>query len=149
MQPLIRSKVTHDPASMEGQSYVSKVLCFKIETSGSGAEDFYTVHDGDYVEEVIAIITTAMDTGTVDIGDEDTAAKFIANNELTETSRGSVASSKQTTLPDGHFYTAVKTLKATIGGIPTEGEVMILLKLWETIPMVAHQEIEVTDFRSA
>lgn len=135
MQPLIRVKATHDPSSLEGQSYVENTLFFKVEVSGSGAVTFWTAAPGVFVTEVLGHIQTALDAGTVDIGDEDTAAKFIANNEWTETTVNQIANSRQTTAPDGVYYSAVKQLKVTVGGAATAGVVNIVLKYLQLTEM--------------
>jgi hypothetical protein len=122
---------------MEGQAYIESVLSFKVEVSGSGSTVFWNAAPGTLVTEVIGHIQTALDAGTVDIGDEDTAALFIANTEWTETTVNQIASSKQTTLPDGKFYSAVKQLKVTVGGAATEGVVHIVLKFLQLTEMAS------------
>lgn len=137
MQPMIRVKATHDPASMEGQAYVPRVLLFEVAISGSGAETFWTASPGTFVKEVVAHISTALDAGTVDIGDEDTAALFIANTEWTETTVNQIVSSKETTAPAGVFYSAAKDLKVTVAGAATEGVVRIMLEVFNLTEMAA------------
>lgn len=131
-QPLIRTKLTHDPASMEGQSYAPIVVVLTAEvTSGSGYNDLYTVPAGYWLEEATGIIVTALDAGTVDFGQDGAASSLIANNEWTETNQGAIASSKQTTAPDGLYFSAVDKLRVSFGGACTQGKVMFILKLWD------------------
>lgn len=138
-QALVRTKLTHNPASFEGQAYLPHTLFFEVSTSGSGAVTFWTAAPGTYVKEVFARISEAFDTSTtVDIGDEDTAALFIANSEWTESTLNQIASSRQTTAPDGVYYSALKELKVTVGGAdPTTGKVQILLTYFNLVEMEA------------
>lgn len=135
-QAMIRTKATHDPASFEGQAFVEHVLHFQVTVSGgSGAVAFWSAAPGVLVSEVIGRISTALDAGTVDIGDEDTADAFIANNEWTETTVNQIASSKQTTAPDGKYYAAQKNLVCTVGGAATSGVVEILVRYFQLVEM--------------
>lgn len=138
-QAMLRIKATHNPDSMEGQAYLPNTLFFTVDTTGSGDVAFWTAAPGTYVQEVFARISEAFDSGTtVDIGDEDTAAKFIANNEWTESTLNQVANSRQTTAPDGVFYPTAKQLKVTVGGAsPTTGQVQILVSYFNLNEMAA------------
>lgn len=137
MQPMVRTKATHDPSSMEGQAYLPKVLFYEVSTTGSGAVTVFTAAPGTYIHEVVGRISEAFDTNTtVDVGDEDTAAKFIANNEWTESTLNQLASSKQTTAPDGAYYTAHKQIKVTVGGVGvTTGKVELMFFVYNLVEM--------------
>lgn len=145
-QPLIRTALTHDPSSMSGQAYLPQILFFKVSVTGSGPVDVYTFAPGTYVQEVTGRISTALDAGTVDVGDEDSASKFIANSEWTETNLNALASSRQTTAPDGAYYTAHKWLRVTVGGAATEGEIELMVTMFNLVSMEAqgfHNEVTV------
>ena len=137
MQPMVRTKATHDPSSMEGQAYLPKVLFYEVSTTGSGAVTLFTAAPGTYIHEVVGRISEAFDTSTtVDVGDEDTAAKFIANTEWTESTLNQLASSKQTTAPDGAYYTAHKEIKVTVAGAtPTTGKVELMFFVYNLVEM--------------
>lgn len=140
-QPTLRTKLTHDPASMEGQSYAPIVVALKASaSSGSGYNDIYTVPAGVWLEEAVIIITEAFDgSATVDFGlDSDTDA-LMANTEITEATLGDVVSTKAgSTAPDGMYFTALDVLRVEFGGSPTVGEVTILLKMWDLNSIAAH-----------
>jgi len=132
-QPVLRTKLTHDPASMEGQSYAPQVVVLTASvTSGSGFVDIYTIPEGYWLEEAIGIIVTALDgAGTVDFGQDGAASSLIANNEWIETNKGAIACSRKTTAQVGLYFAAVDILRVTFGGAPTVGTVMFILKLWD------------------
>lgn len=130
-QPMLRTKLTHDPASMEGQCYAPVTIALEVScTSGSGYADIYTVPADTWLEEAVIIVKEAFDDGTVILGTDGTADALIAAGQVTATSLGNVASSRQTTLPDGLVFTALDVLRITFGGACTEGSVLVLLKLW-------------------
>lgn len=129
-QPLVRTKLTHDPASMEGQAYLlpAVALIYDVATSGSGAHNIYSVPAGTWLVEAQAILLTALDVGTLDIGlDGDTDA-LIDNTEWNEQSQYAVASSKQTTAPDGIFFSAQDNIAVEVAGAGS-GKVLVLLWL--------------------
>lgn len=139
-QPMLRTKLTHDPASMEGQAYVPFTIALTLDgTSGSGVKTLYTVPAGFYLKEATCLILTGFNnSATIDIGlDGDTDA-IIDNTEITEATPGNAASSKQTTLPDGLLFTALDVLVAEIaGGVPTTGKALILLEFLDTNSIIA------------
>jgi hypothetical protein len=147
MQPVIRTKATHDPSSMEGQAYLPTCLLFEFTTSGSGHSDFYTVPANTWLEDAMVVIDEALDgSGTVNLGTDGSASALVASSELTEASAGSCAHSRQTTAPDGIYFTAVDLLRLTVGGVPTEGKVRVILKLWYLDQMADqgfHDEVEI------
>lgn len=130
-QPLVRTKLTHDPASMEGQAYLlpAVAILFDVETSGSGVKNIYSVPAGTWLVEAQAILLTALSgSGTLDIGlDGDTDA-LIDNTEWNEQSQYAVASSKQTTAPDGIFFSAQDNIAVEATNC-SSGKVLILLWL--------------------
>jgi hypothetical protein len=132
MQPMIRTKLTHDPASMEGQSYAPIVvaLLYDVSTSGSGVHDLYTVPAGFWLEKAQGIVLEGLDDGTVDFGlDGDTDA-LIDNTEWTATNTGAIASSQQTTAPDGLYFAALDVLSVETT-LAASGKVMFLLWLYD------------------
>lgn len=129
-QPLVRTKLTHDPASMEGQAYLLPAVAITVDvaTSGSGVTNIYTVPAGTWLVEAQAILLEALDVGTLDIGlDGDTDA-LIDNTEWNEQTQYAVASSKQTTAPDGIYFSAQDNLAVEFAGAGS-GKVLILLWL--------------------
>ncbi len=129
-QPLVRTKLTHDPASMEGQAYLlpAVALLFDVGTSGSGAHNIYSVPAGTWLVEAQAVTLEALDVGTIDLGLDGSASALIANNEWTETNQYAIATSKQTTAPDGIFFSAQDNIMITVNGAGS-GKVLILLWL--------------------
>lgn len=139
-QPTIRTKVTHDPASMEGQGYLPQVVAITVDvaSSGSGYQDVYTVPAGYWLEKAQGIILTGLSAGTIDFGLDGSTSALIANNEWTETNTGAIAASSQTTAPDGLYFSAVDILRVTFGGYPATGKVLFLLWLWDLESIVSH-----------
>lgn len=132
-QPTLRTKLTHDPASFEGKSYVPITLAFTVDgTSGSGVKTIFSIPEGAYVKEVFAVVTEAFDGGTALVGVDGNTDEFIASGALTITSKGSAASSEQTTLPAGMFYAAQDNMVVALGGAITEGKLLVLVTLWDT-----------------
>lgn len=131
-QPLLRTKLTHDPASMEGQAYAPALIAitFDVATSGSGVHNIYSVPAGTWLIEAQAIILTAFAGGaaTLDIGTDGATSALIANSEWTETSQYQIATSKQTTAPDGLFFSAQDNLAVNCANANV-GKVLILLWL--------------------
>jgi hypothetical protein len=144
-QPMIRTKLTHDPASMEGQAYIlpAIALTFDVATSGSGVHNIYTVPAGTWLIEAQAILLTELSgSGTLDIGlDGDTDA-LIDNTEWTEQNQYAIASSKQTTAPDGIYFSAQDNIAVEAANCST-GKVLILLWLLnvDSIAAAPHSSI--------
>jgi hypothetical protein len=138
-QPLIRTKLTHDPASMEGQAYVlpAVALLFDVATSGSGVHNIYSVPAGTWLVEAQAILLTALDgSGTLDIGLDGSTAALIANSEWTEQTINSIASSRQTTAPDGLYFSAQDNIAVDFKNCSV-GKVLVLLWLLNVTDIVA------------
>lgn len=133
MQPLIRLRPSNDPTNMDAQAYMPLTKLIEVTISGSDAVTPWLIPAGTYVEKVLGRIVTAVSgsDGTIDVGDEDTAAKFIANNEWTEGTANQIAVSTQTTLPDGAYYPAAKLLKLTFSSAVVSGKVQLLITYWE------------------
>lgn len=132
-QPMVRTKLTHDPASMEGQGYLPQVVAISVDvaTSGSGVQDIYTIPAGFWLEKAQGIMIVGLDQGTIDFGQDGAASSLIPNNEWTETSTGAIAASTQTTAPDGLYFSAADIIRVTFGGYPHTGKVLFLLWLWD------------------
>jgi len=145
MQPMIRTKLTHDPASMEGQGYLPQIIALMVDvaTSGSGAQDVFTVPAGFWLEKAQGIVLEGLSAGTIDFGLDGSASALIANNEWTETDTGAIAGSSQTTAPDGLYFSAVDILRVTFGGYPATGKVLFLIWLWDLNAIVS-QGVHVT-----
>lgn len=138
-QPTVRTKLTHDPSSMEGQAYVPITIALEVScTSGSGYADIYTVPQDVWLDEAVMIVTTAFDDGTVILGTDGDTDALIAAGQLTATTLGNVASSRQTTLPDGLVFTALDVIRISLGGACTEGTVLVLLKMWSLSGIESH-----------
>jgi len=137
MQPMVRTKVTHDPSSMEGQAYLPRVLLYEVETTGSGAATLFTAAPGTYIHEVVGVVMEAFDTNTtIDVGDEDSASCFIANNEWTESTQYQIATSKQTTATDGKYYSAHKNITVAVAGAtPTTGKLVLMFFVYNLVEM--------------
>lgn len=139
MQPLVRTKLTHDPSSMEGQAYVPMGLFYEVETTGSGTATLFTAPAGMYIEKVIGHIADAFDASTsVDVGYTGSASAFIANNEWTESTVDQIAASSQTTAPDGVYFATAKDIIVTVAGDPDAvGIVRLLFVCWNLTGMAA------------
>lgn len=125
-QPLVRTALTHDPASMAGQAYLPEILFFEVNINSSGSGIFWSAPPDTWIVEVEAQIETALDgSGTVDIGVDGNTDLFIANSEWTETSLDQYIASSKTTAPGGVFLPAGDNLAVEVGGSPTVGKVRI------------------------
>jgi hypothetical protein len=124
---------------MSGRAYAPTALYYEVDSSGSGTVTLFYTHEGMYIEGVIGHIEEAFDSGTtIDVGDEDTAALFIANNEWTESTVDQIANSRQTTAPDGVFYTAAKAIQVKVAGAPTaNGLLQLVFLVWDFASMHA------------
>lgn len=138
-QPMIRTKLTHDPASMEGQGYLPMIVTIEVDvsTAGSGFQDVFTVPAGFWLEKAQGIVLQGLSAGTIDFGLDGTPAALIPNAEWTETSTGAIASSSQTTAPDGLYFSALDVLRVTFGGYPATGKVLFILWLWDLNSILA------------
>lgn len=147
MQAKVRTKVTHDPSSMEGQSYVPHSLFLKVETSGSGVLNLWYAPDGCYVQEVVGYIKAGLDAGIVDVGWVGDDDGLIDNTEWTEGTDGQFISSRVTTATSGKFFEDGTQLILTVtesSGVPTEGEIWLLIKYMNFDEMAAeafHNEL--------
>lgn len=142
MNPLFRSKVTHNPDDMEGQFYVPVTRAIEVTISGSGTYEPFLIPANTIVDEVLLVPLTPLDAGTVDIGDEDTADCLIDNTDFDETD-GTMISSRKTTAPSGLYYSSAKKLVVTVGGAASEGVLALLIKMWDLNGLRFHQEGEV------
>lgn len=154
MQPLVRHKAIRSPAFDqseldEGKSYLPRVQVYEFTvSSGSGTSDFLYVPAGTWVEKAVVLISEALDAGTVDLGTDGTADALVANTELTETSAGSIATSTETTAPNGLYFTAEDMLRLTVGGAATEGVIVVMLVLWNFTEIASqgyHDEITIPE----
>lgn len=140
MQPQIRIAVNNDNDSMAYKAYLPMTKLIEVTISGSDPIQPWLIPAGTFIEKVVALITDSLDAGTLDIGDEDTDAAFIANNEWTETSDNAIAVSTQTTAPDGKYYPAAKLFQLTPSTDVTAGVVRILITYWDLLGMTPNQE---------
>ena len=143
MNPLFRSKVTHNPDDMEGQFYVPVTRALEVTISGSGTFEPFLIPANYLVHEVQAVMLTPLDAGTLDIGDEDNDDVFIDNTDFDETTEV-VISSRETTAPSGVWYPTAKNLLITVGGAATEGVVALLITMFDLNGLRYHQEVEVS-----
>jgi len=141
MQPMIQLRANNDPTNMNDKGYLPLTKVIDVVISGSDPVTPWLIPAGTYIEKVVGLIKVALDAGTVDVGDEDTAAKFIANNEWTETTVNQLATSLETTAPDGVYYPAAKLLKLTFGATTTSGTVRLMITYWELGSMIPNQAV--------
>lgn len=140
MQPLIRLRPSNDPTNMDAQAYMPLTKLIEVTISGSDPVYPWLIPAGTFIEKVVGRIATALDAGTIDIGDEDDDDEFIANSEWTETTVNQIANSNTTTAAGGRFYAAAKMLKVTPGATTTSGVVQILVTFWELGSMTPNME---------
>jgi len=126
---------------MDAMAYMPLTKLIEVTISGSDPVYPWLIPAGTFVEKVIGRISTALDAGTLDIGDEDNDDEFIANSEWTETNANVVAVSTKTTAPAGGYYPAAKKLKVTPGTATTAGVVQLLITYWELGSMTPNMEI--------
>jgi len=114
-----------EPGTVGDRWRRSRVITASAETGNT--VELIEIPAGTYVAEVAIIILVALAGGTpsIDVGDDDAAAGWIATADITETSAGSYRSTAATYAKNGRYYTAKKRISAALSASLSAGSFIV------------------------
>lgn len=125
-QPFVRHSGA-GPFSIEGKSFVPKILTFKKTVTGAVNEDFWTAPPGAFILQAFVRIETALDgSGTAELGTDANSDALIDTVDYDEAAADAYATnigSANADNPEGLYLPDGDVIRLTIGGTPTVGEI--------------------------
>lgn len=134
-QPYIRFDKA-GPFGFEGLSFEPKVITFKKDAiSGTSNNDFWAAPAGVFIAQAFIRADVELDgSGTVELGTDGTGDELIDTTTFDPSSAGNSATNIGSTTAAGAaglYLHAGDTLRLTIGGTPTQGEVSGFIVYYE------------------